>query len=175
MVMKTITGGFKMTERKDSWSSDDDLLLSTTVLDFIKFGKTQLEAFESVSEALNRTPAACGFRWNNTVRKLHIHAIDQAKISRNETRRTTQNKFEKVEKNITLDKVISSLLLIERDYNALKQKVLEQEKTISEYESKQPSTTSEIFSEDMKRLIQIFKRSNILDDLPDANNEEPAI
>lgn len=57
-----------MKDRKDSWNPGDDSLLSKLVLEYIRTGKTQLQAFEKVSEMLGRTAAACGFRWNSTLR-----------------------------------------------------------------------------------------------------------
>ncbi|MEK5645792.1 hypothetical protein BK138_35105 [Paenibacillus rhizosphaerae] len=55
--------------RKINWSTKDDNILAETVLNCIQNGKTQLIAFEEAAEKLNRTAAACGFRWNSTVRK----------------------------------------------------------------------------------------------------------
>lgn len=65
--------------RQDTWSEKEDLLLAETILRFIREGKTQLEAFEEVSEKLNRTTAACGFRWNSVVRKYYKNEIEEAK------------------------------------------------------------------------------------------------
>ena len=56
--------------RQDAWSHEDDLLLAETVLRHIREGSTQLNAFEEVGDHLNRTSAACGFRWNAEVRKI---------------------------------------------------------------------------------------------------------
>ena len=68
--------------RQDAWSEDEDLILAETVLNYIKDGKTQMEAFRDVAEQLSRTSAACGFRWNATIRKDYHEAIDQAKADR---------------------------------------------------------------------------------------------
>ena len=68
--------------RQDAWSQDEDVLLAETVLRYIREGKTQLEAFKEVAKQLSRTPAACGFRWNATIRKQYEHAIQQAKEER---------------------------------------------------------------------------------------------
>jgi prespore-specific regulator len=69
-------------ERKDSWQPDQDTLLAETVLEYIRNNKTQLEAFETVASFLNRTTAACGFRWNSDVRKRYNEQIKQAKQER---------------------------------------------------------------------------------------------
>src|SRR5690625_4430041 len=68
--------------RQDAWSKDEDVLLAETVLRYIREGKTQLEAFKEVAKKLSRTSAACGFRWNATIRKQYQDAIQFAKESR---------------------------------------------------------------------------------------------
>lgn len=68
--------------RQDAWTEDDDLLLAEVTLRHIREGGTQLSAFEEVGEKLNRTPAACGFRWNSLVRKKYEAAIQIAKAQR---------------------------------------------------------------------------------------------
>ncbi|MHA6251393.1 RsfA family transcriptional regulator [Oceanobacillus sp. CAU 1775] len=68
--------------RQDAWTKEEDLLLAETVLQYIKNGKTQLEAFKSVANKLTRTPAACGFRWNATIRKQYEAGIQEAKEER---------------------------------------------------------------------------------------------
>lgn len=73
--------------RQDAWSHEDDLLLAETVLRHIREGSTQLNAFEEVGDHLNRTSAACGFRWNAEVRNQYINAIDLAKRQRKERKR----------------------------------------------------------------------------------------
>jgi RsfA family transcription factor len=68
--------------RQDAWTKEEDDLLAETVLQYIKNGNTQLEAFKEVAAKLSRTPAACGFRWNATVRKQYNAAIQYAKEER---------------------------------------------------------------------------------------------
>ncbi|WP_078545426.1 RsfA family transcriptional regulator [Litchfieldia alkalitelluris] len=76
-----------MKVRQDAWSHEDDLLLAETVLRYIREGGTQLNAFEEVGDRLNRTSAACGFRWNAEVRKNYDQAIAIAKRQRKERKR----------------------------------------------------------------------------------------
>lgn len=73
--------------RQDAWSSEDDLLLAETVLRHIREGGTQLKAFDEVGDELNRTSAACGFRWNAVVRNRYEDAIKLAKKQRKEMKR----------------------------------------------------------------------------------------
>ncbi|WP_067728282.1 RsfA family transcriptional regulator [Oceanobacillus damuensis] len=68
--------------RQDAWTQDEDIILAETVLRFIREGRTQLEAFKEVGNQLSRTSAACGFRWNATIRKQYQHAIQSAKEDR---------------------------------------------------------------------------------------------
>lgn len=73
--------------RQDAWSHEDDLLLAETVLRHIREGSTQLNAFEEVGDQLNRTSAACGFRWNAEVRQSYEQAIAIAKRQRKQKKR----------------------------------------------------------------------------------------
>ncbi|MDF2909130.1 MAG: RsfA family transcriptional regulator [Sporolactobacillus laevolacticus] len=76
--------------RQDAWSHEDDLLLAETVLRHIREGSTQLDAFEEVGDRLNRTGAACGFRWNAIVRRKYEQAIEIAKKQRKQKKRAEQ-------------------------------------------------------------------------------------
>lgn len=68
--------------RQDAWTEDEDVILADTVLRYIREGKTQLEAFKEVAKQLSRTSAACGFRWNATIRKQYQEEIQRAKQER---------------------------------------------------------------------------------------------
>lgn len=81
-----------MIQRQDAWSAEDDLLLAETVLRHIREGSTQLNAFEEVGDKLNRTSAACGFRWNAVVRQDYMKAIDLAKKQRKQRQRALGEK-----------------------------------------------------------------------------------
>lgn len=80
-----------MKVRSDAWTHEDDLLLAETVLRYIREGGTQLQAFEEVGDKLNRTSAACGFRWNAEIRKQYEQAIQIAKKQRKERKRALAN------------------------------------------------------------------------------------
>lgn len=47
-----------------------------------------MAAFEEVGEKMGRTAAACGFRWNSTVRKSYKEAIALAKIQRQKLKKS---------------------------------------------------------------------------------------
>src|SRR5690625_1645031 len=110
--------------RQDAWTEEDDLLLAETVLRHIREGSTQLNAFDEVGDKLNRTSAACGFRWNAEVRNRYHSAIELAKRQRKEKKRkearekkqaqtkqqqTSTNKQLVLEEDLNLGKVISYL------------------------------------------------------------------
>ncbi|WP_242145191.1 MULTISPECIES: RsfA family transcriptional regulator [unclassified Bacillus cereus group] len=77
-----------MKTRQDAWTKEDDFLLAETVLRHIRSGSTQLRAFDEVGDKLNRTSAACGFRWNAEVRQNYEEAIQLAKKQRKELKRS---------------------------------------------------------------------------------------
>ncbi|KAB8127312.1 RsfA family transcriptional regulator [Gracilibacillus oryzae] len=77
--------------RQDAWSHEDDLLLAETVLRHIREGSTQLKAFDEVGDKLNRTSAACGFRWNAEVRQSYEQAVQIAKKQRKDRKRALVN------------------------------------------------------------------------------------
>lgn len=73
--------------RQDAWSEENDLLLAETVLRHVREGSTQLNAFEEVGDKLNRTSAACGFRWNAVVRHNYEKALQLARKQRKQRQR----------------------------------------------------------------------------------------
>lgn len=68
-----------MKSRQDAWTEENDLLLAETVMKHVRDGSTQLNAFEEVGDILNRTSAACGFRWNAVVRHQYEQALKLAR------------------------------------------------------------------------------------------------
>lgn len=68
--------------REDAWTDNHDVTLAQTVISHIKNGSTQLAAFEDSASRLNRTAAACGFRWNKELRHQYETEINDAKLFR---------------------------------------------------------------------------------------------
>ena len=81
--------------RQDAWLEQDDELLAETVLRHVREGSTQLGAFEEVGDALNRTAAACGFRWNAVVRRDYESELSEAKKERKQTLRVLGTDFKR--------------------------------------------------------------------------------
>ncbi|PAV28946.1 RsfA family transcriptional regulator [Virgibacillus profundi] len=144
--------------RQDAWSHEDDLLLAETVLRHIREGSTQLNAFDEVGDKLNRTSAACGFRWNAEVRTKYDNAIDLAKRQRKEKKRAISGSLQQTrqpvitipqnyepyeedskeqqlipqkveEPSITMDMVIQFLKHVKKDYHASNQSKASLEQT----------------------------------------------
>lgn len=86
--------------RQDAWTHDEDLLLAEVVLRHIRDGGTQLQAFEEVGKQMNRTAAACGFRWNSYVRKQYKSGIELAKKQRKERKGKSKQSDEKIPNNL---------------------------------------------------------------------------
>ena len=73
--------------RQDAWVEENDALLAEAVIRHVKEGSTQLNAFEEAGDLLNRTAAACGFRWNAVVRRIYEKDLAEAKKERKERMR----------------------------------------------------------------------------------------
>ncbi|WP_369902501.1 RsfA family transcriptional regulator [Bacillus manliponensis] len=97
-----------MKMRQDAWTTEEDLLLAETVLRHIREGSTQLNAFDEVGDKLNRTAAACGFRWNAEVRQNYEEAVQIAKKQRKERKRAEGKKEKEQLANIPEQNVHSA-------------------------------------------------------------------
>lgn len=112
------------TTRQDAWTNDEDLLLAETVIRYIREGKTQLEAFKEVAKALSRTSAACGFRWNATIRKQYHNAIDSAKEMRKNTSHHSGAAASVIDSGQVGDPIDTAILLLKKmkvNSNSVKQ------------------------------------------------------
>ncbi|GAV11321.1 hypothetical protein [Paenibacillus sp. NAIST15-1] len=140
-------------ERKDKWSNQENILLAQTVISHISKGSTQLNAFDEVAEALNRTPAACGFRWNSEVRNDYKNEIRQAKTERAKLK---GNKSVKVESSTTpFDSIIAYLSRFEQLLN-------EKDKQIQHLKDEVRSLRQNTNSDDLNSLMEILRRAKDL-------------
>src|SRR5699024_9724730 len=115
--------------RQDAWSKEEDLFLAETVLEFIGKGKTQLEAFERAEQLLSRTSAACGYRWNATVRKRYNPAVAYAKSNQKINFKHDSQSPMPAEKGTTIDSVITLL-----EQMKSKEMIQESQKDVKEME-----------------------------------------
>jgi RsfA family transcription factor len=100
--------------RQDAWTEDEDIILAETVLRHIREGKTQLEAFKEVAKQLSRTSAACGFRWNATIRKEYQEQIQRAKEERKLGGRKAIWNFDDSQVTPEKDTIESAIMLLEK-------------------------------------------------------------
>lgn len=67
--------------RKDSWTHQEDLTVTETLLEYAKEGKTQKEAFKYLEQILpTRTDAAVQQRWNKHLKKKVIPQPSDPKL-----------------------------------------------------------------------------------------------
>ncbi|WP_156816867.1 hypothetical protein [Salsuginibacillus kocurii] len=74
--------------RQDAWSKKEDQILAKIVTTYIDQGKTQLDAFKQAGLELERTAAACGYRWNAVVRKQLQSTVENVEESGKEAEDT---------------------------------------------------------------------------------------
>jgi prespore-specific regulator len=171
--------------RQDAWTTEDDLLLAEVTLRHIREGSTQLAAFEEVAEKMGRTAAACGFRWNSTVRKKYVQAIALAKAQRQKNKmsrsfytkkRVAATPVESVpgatlEEQISFDAIIRFLKNQKAVAQELTKKIRNLETDLKEKEDelrklkeenermKEEYSNAKTVSEDYKALVQIMDRA----------------
>ncbi len=114
------------TTRQDAWTRDEDLLLAEVVLRYIREGGTQLQAFEEVGKKLSRTAAACGFRWNSSIRKQYKSGIELAKKQRKEGKKRPA-----AEKELSCDETEDSLSFHEESIRSSVQHAAQTTKDLS--------------------------------------------
>lgn len=181
--------------RQDAWTADDDLLLAEVTLRHIREGSTQLKAFEEAAQRLGRTPAACGFRWNNTVRKQYEEAIRMAKAQRQQLKKSRASREQREEgeaaDSISYDAVIRFLRQQRQAVQEWQRRVKHLEKELQEKETvlKQLQDENErlrgelsnmradfhAMNDDYKTLIQIMNRARKMALLQDGEAVEQKV
>lgn len=181
-------------KRQDAWTPEDDMILAEVTLRHIREGGTQLSAFEEVAEKLGRTPAACGFRWNSTVRKKYEAAIQIAKTQRQKRNQEkgrsyrSRNGIADADSAYTIDHIIRFLRQYKNEINELKrkQKLLEQELEEKEKEIQKLEQENEqmkkqlnhvesdyqLVNDDYRTLVQIMERARKLAMLEEAEDNK---
>ncbi|GGA55156.1 DNA-binding protein [Kroppenstedtia guangzhouensis] len=120
------------------WTEEEDRLLAETVLRSVREGGNQLDAFQEVAEKINRTPGACGFRWNAVVRKREAETFRKAKKER------VENQLKRKRKpSITINDVIRQLKEFEAEYLSTRERLSELEKRLAEKEKKLQAAEAE--------------------------------
>jgi prespore-specific regulator len=169
-------------KREDSWNDEHDQLLAETVLSHIRTSSTQLAAFEESASKMNRTAAACGFRWNKDVRKKYENAIQLAKQNRSSKRNPKQKEVnEEVVKvsnasepsfipinhaisyNEALQKIIKLANEQLQKYDELLQENIKLREENNELKLQKLQSSPEVLGqEDLDAFLQIMKRAKSL-------------
>ncbi|OLN24204.1 transcriptional regulator [Domibacillus antri] len=160
--------------RQDAWSEENDLLLAETVLRHVREGSTQLNAFEEVGDVLNRTSAACGFRWNAVVRQQYEKALSLAKKQRKQRSRALEKKvlYTPQTDGITMADVIGYLQSLESiDMLKAENNRLREENEKLQHKLQKIEQSSETMQEDYETLMKIMNRARKFVALDD---EDPA-
>ncbi|MET3575738.1 RsfA family transcriptional regulator [Bhargavaea ullalensis] len=188
--------------RQDAWLEENDQLLAETVLRHVRDGSTQLNAFEEAGDAMNRTAAACGFRWNAVVRKEYEKELAEAKKERKETMRALGKDFRRNNaglyvvgndgesvsgaplrlSNLSLDVVIAYLMRLQHTnpagHEAMKwqREATAAERRIAELEQEVGNLEKENKSirEDYDQFVRIMNRARKLVTLDGDEAEAPA-
>ncbi|MBD1371301.1 RsfA family transcriptional regulator [Hazenella sp. IB182357] len=187
-------------KRQDAWTPEDDMILAEVTLRQIREGGTQLAAFEEVAQKLGRTPAACGFRWNSTVRKNFEDAIKIAKSQRQKryhekkTRplRISQADFDDDQENtvFTIEGIIRFLRQYKNEVKELQKKqkhleeelrektsyvmLLERENLEMKGQLNHVQSDYQLVNDDYRTLVQIMERARkmaILDERDSLSDE----
>lgn len=159
--------------KRNKWTSDQDNILATTVIEYVKNGHTQSAACKTVSIIINRPESACRFRWNSTLRKNYEEQLLQAKL----VAKTTVNKAIKPNKN---DDSNNNRVLIQNYANSLDkhlstiQALLNTESYSSDYVMGLENEVVELkhkLEEKSKRLNEVTtKYQNLIEVLSNANH-----
>ena len=169
--------------RQDAWMEENDSLLAQAVLKHVREGSTQLNAFEEAGDSLNRTAAACGFRWNAVVRKQYEEQLAEAKKERKERLRAYRNSnkrrpnlLQPIEgtqsaapialSNLSLDIVIAYLIHLQHQSNDMelskwRKMAMTATNKLKEYESEIAKLQNENkeMKEDYEQFVSIMNRA----------------
>ncbi|MBA4542560.1 MULTISPECIES: RsfA family transcriptional regulator [Thermoactinomyces] len=184
-------------KRQDAWTPEDDMVLAEVTLRHIREGGTQLSAFEEVAEKLGRTPAACGFRWNSTVRKKYEAAIQIAKSQRQKrsqergrsaSLRMKSGALAGEDLAYSIENIIRFLRQYKNEVTELKRQQKQLEKELEERERQLKKLEQEnmemkdqlnhvqsdyrLVNDDYRTLVQIMERARRMALLGEENDEE---
>lgn len=168
-------------KREDSWNDEHDQLLANTVLSHIRTGSTQLAAFEEAASIINRTAAACGFRWNKDIRKKYEYEIQIAKQNRLSNQKPTQKEIKQVvtvssasvsvdtpiNQSISYNEALQKIIKLANEqlqkYDELLQENIKLREENNELKSQKQQASPEVLAqEDLDAFLQIMKRAKSL-------------
>lgn len=141
--------------RQDAWTSDEDVILADTVLQYIREGKTQLEAFKDVANQLSRTSAACGFRWNATIRKNYQEVVNTAKDERKNRTHNPSTNVNGNSRNNNQETIENAILLLENMKNNYSSEQVNNMKKLEE-ENNELKTVLQRYDEAWKEMGNLW-------------------
>ncbi|NOU74709.1 hypothetical protein GC098_25540 [Paenibacillus sp. LMG 31458] len=170
----------KEKRREDAWEKNHDVTLVQTVISHIKNGSTQLAAFEESASRLNRTAAACGFRWNKELRSQYETEINDArsfrmnlKQQKQQVRVTSASSLEYGSIAPKYEEAFNQIIKIARDQAQkfeqlinensklkLEIKELKNQRNINDFASKK--TKEDVAAEDLQTFLKIMNRARNL-------------
>ncbi len=101
------------------WTEEEDKILAEIVLENVRNGGTQLDAFTKVAKKIGRTPGSCAFRWNAVVRRKEMESFRKAKKERVD-RHLKERYLAPV---VSFREVIQLVKQQEKEYSEIKKKV----------------------------------------------------
>ncbi|MGE7650522.1 phage antirepressor KilAC domain-containing protein [Peribacillus frigoritolerans] len=138
--------------RVDAWTKHQDKILADTILKYIRYGKTQLQAFEDAGEVLDRSASACGFRWNSCLRNQFQ---EEVRLARRE-RRHQKVDMPKIESPAAVEviekkKAVSVENIEVKEFKGLRVVTF---KDVDEVHGRRDGTAKRNFTQNKKHLIE---------------------
>jgi prespore-specific regulator len=66
-------------KRNDTWTTEQDVLLADTIVEYVKTGRSISSACREVGKLINRTEGACSLRWKQKLKKIYSDHLELAK------------------------------------------------------------------------------------------------
>lgn len=178
-----------MKTRSDGWLPYEDARLAEIVIEYIRTGKTQLQAFDAIAEVVGRTSAACGFRWNSQVRKQFEDSIKQAKKERKTATMHKTVSVKAVEEesqpsSFAIEDVIRLLTDMKREYKIMESEVHRLKKILQENNEEMHAlktqneelikkmNTDQTISSDYQELLKIIERARQMKLIEDTDLDQ---
>lgn len=138
--------------RVDNWTGREDKLLIDTVLDFVRNGKTQLKAFEEVGDKIDRSPEACGFRWNKFIRREFEGQLAEAKKEWRKKKKGSSGK-EVITPVVVKPREVKTVSVYDLEVKEFKGQRVVTFKDIDEVHDRPEGTAKRTFHQNKKHLI----------------------
>lgn len=185
---------------KRPWTKEEERFLGETVVEYIASGNTIEDAIEKVSKDINRTLAACKFRWHNTIRPKFKASLEIVKEERKKKTSIKENLTSSVESVESIDlgspflqftqnlesisqqveQLQNELTDIKQRYiekNQLVQMLTEENRRIKRENEELKNELEEVdqrslsIARDYKTMIEIINRARMMSLVPDSDTQ----